>query len=139
MTFNSIEEMNAFIEQALTNGMDAMGEEMKRIMIEAIETDIYEDHPNTTGTRTGQLKESAQVSDITNTSVEVEYADNGDWESAISGEHFFPLEGFKSGSVWAPNNSYYSADPTETAFRECEEQIPELLKKFLQGQGIPLE
>lgn len=139
MTFNSIEEAIAYIEGAVSKAMPMMGDEIELIMQEAITSDIYSDHGNTTGTRTGQLLESPKMTHTYADGVEVEYLDNGDWESAITGEHFFPLEGFKSGSVWSPGGGNYSADPIQTAFEKCQQEIPEKLVDLLRSLGITIE
>lgn len=142
MTFNSIEEAMAYIENVVASSMPRMGEEMKRIMKESIDKEIYSHHPNTTGTRTGQLGNSAEIIEVSNNGVTTEYMDNGDWESLwgkTKGQHFFPLEGFLAGSVLAPGGGYYQADPTTEAFFQCNEEIPIELKQYLLSRGIPIE
>lgn len=136
MTFNSIEEAITYIEGVVSGAMPVMGNEMRLIMKEAIETEIYNDHENTTGTRTGQLGECADIVETTNSSVTTEYRDSGSWSSAISGEKFFPLEGYLAGSVWGKNGTYYNADPTTEAFFKANEEIPEKLKQYLISMGI---
>ena len=138
MTFNSIEDAMRYIESAVASSMTQMGEEMKLIMKESIEKEIYNHHGNTTGTRTGQLGNCAEIVEMNNNSVSTEYMDKGNWSSAITDEKFFPLEGFLSGSVWAPGG-YYQSDPTTEAFFECNEKIPEQLKARLRSMGIPIE
>lgn len=142
MEFTSIEEVTAFIERAVADSMDNIGHEMVEIMKDEIKDKIYQDHPNTTGTRTGQLENSPQIVEKSNNSVTTEYLDNGKWTSLFGkskGEHFFPLEGFLVGSVLAPNGGYYSADPHESAVNKCETEIPKLLVNFLRNKGIPIE
>lgn len=139
MDFNSIDEAINFIENAVASSLPQIGEEMKVIMKESIEKEIYNNHGNTTGTRTGQLGNCAEISEMSNTSITTEYMDKGEWSSAITGEKFFPLEGFLAGSVWAPGGGYYQADPVTEAFFECNEKIPNELKNQLQGLGIPIE
>ena len=139
MDFNSINEAIAFIENAVASSLPQMGEEMKLIMKESIDKEIYNHHGNNTGTRTGQLGNCAEIVEIDNKGVATEYTDKGSWTSAITGEKFFPLEGFLAGSVWAPGGGYYQADPTTEAFFECNERIPNELKSYLQNLGIPIE
>ena len=139
MNFDSIEACLAYIEQCLGMGLENAGEEIKRIMEEQLNKEIYQNHSPTMYDRTGQLGESISVTEQTNKSVNVEYQDNGDWNSVKTGEHFFPLEGFRSGSVWAPNGGRYQADPLKEAFEISKQEIPEILKRYLQGLGIPIE
>lgn len=139
MDFNSIDEAINFIQNAVSSSLPEMGEEMRLIMNESIQKEIYNDHGNNTGTRTGQLGNCADVVEMDNNSITTEYMDKGSWNSAITGEKFFPLEGFLAGSVWAPGGGYYQSDPTTEAFFECNEKIPEQLKARLMSMGIPIE
>lgn len=139
MEFSSLDEAINYIKQAIASSMLPIGDEMEEIMKKAIQTDIYDSHSPEVYNRTGQLGETPTITHADANGVTVEYADNGDWSSAITGEHFFPLYGFKAGKVWSPNGGYYSADPTTTAFIECQERIPEELVALLRNMGIPVE
>lgn len=142
MEFKSIEEVNAFVEKVVAEGMEIMGNEMVEIMKDEIRNKIYQDHPNTTGTRTGQLENSPEIVEKNNNSVTTEYLDNGEWTSLFGkskGNHFFPLDGYLKGTVLAPNGGHYSANPHESAMSKCESEIPRLLVDFLRSRGIPIE
>ena len=139
MEFDSLESCISYIKSCMAAAAPIVGEEMKEIMKQAIETDIYSAHGNTTGTRTGALGNCAEITEASMNGVTTEYMDNGGWSSAITGEGFFPLEGFLGGSVWAPGGGYYSADPASTAFNECLDRIPEEYRRILAGMGVPIE
>lgn len=140
MSYNNMSELIRAVEQRIAVCMPMIGEEIQLIMTEAIETDIYQDHDTTMYQRTGDLLETPTVLSFpNNTGVVVEYMDKGDWYSVrgdTAGEHFFPLLGYLAGSVWAPNDGYYSADPTETAFEVCQEEIPHKLATLLRAGGL---
>lgn len=138
MNFNSLDEAIAYIENAVSDAMPQMGEHMTDIMKEEIDKQIYSHHGNNTGTRTGQLGNSANVVAMDKNSVTTEYLDNGSWTSVKTGEKFFPLEGFLSTSVWAPGGGYYYADPHTESLFKCIDEIPNELKMFLMSRGIPV-
>ena len=92
MEFDSLESCISYIKSCMAVAAPIVGEEMKEIMKQAIETDIYSAHGNTTGTRTGALGNCAEITEASMNGVTTEYMDNGGWSSAITGEGFFPLE-----------------------------------------------
>ena len=137
--FSSIEEVIDYIRGVLGEALGEVGEDMKEIMIKAIQEDIYDDHSPKVYERTGQLLNTPQITEHTSDSITTEFLDNGDWSSVISGNHMFPIEEYQKGSVWAPGGGRYSADVLETAFTECQLEIPEKLIQILRSHGIPIE
>ena len=137
--FSSIEEVIEYIRGVLGEALGEVGEDMKEIMVKAIQEDIYDDHSPKVYERTGQLLNTPQITEHTSDSITTEFLDNGDWSSVISGKHMFPIEEYQKGTVWAPNGERYSADVLETAFTECQLEIPEKLVQILRSHGIPIE
>ena len=137
--FSSIEEVIDYIRGVLGEALGEVGEDMKEIMVKAIQEDIYDDHSPIMYERTGQLLNTPQITEHTSDSITTEFLDNGDWSSVISGKHMFPIEEYQKGSVWAPGGGRYSADVLETAFTECQLEIPEKLIQILRSHGIPIE
>ena len=137
--FSSIEEVIEYIRGVLGEALGEVGEDMKEIMVKAIQEDIYDDHSPKVYERTGQLLNTPQITEHTSDSITTEFLDNGDWSSVISGKHMFPIEEYQKGSVWAPGGGRYSADVLETAFTECQLEIPEKLIQILRSHGIPIE
>ena len=137
--FSSIEEVIDYIRGVLGEALGEAGEDMKEIMIKAIQEDIYDDHSPKVYERTGQLLNTPQITEHTSDSITTEFLDNGGWSSVISGKHMFPIEEYQKGSVWAPGGGRYSADVLETAFTECQLEIPEKLVQILRSHGIPIE
>ena len=71
----------------------------------------------------------------------VEFLDNGDWKSALTGEHFFPLEGWEAGKVWKKKNGaffdYYDKTRImEESYNRCQTEIPEQFKQYLISKGL---
>lgn len=139
MEFNSLNEATAFIRNALSSALVDIGEDVREIMNEQIESDIYKDHSPTVYDRTGALGECAEVVDSNNDTVTIEYMDKGGWTSFKDGSHFFPLYGYKAGSVLAPNGGRYSANPFESSLERCENEISPKLREYLISRGIPIE
>ena len=137
--FSSIEEVIEYIRGVLGEALGEVGEDMKEIMVKAIQEDIYDDHSPKVYERTGQLLNTPQITEHTSDSITTEFLDNGNWSSVISGKHMFPIEEYQKGSVWAPGGGRYSADVLETAFTECQLEIPEKLVQILRSHGIPIE
>ena len=139
MDFGSIDEAIAYVENSINSVMPNLGNHLDDLMKYAINHDIYSAHPNTTDTRTGQLGNCVEIRNDGMT-LEGEYMDNGSWYSLVGkseGEHFFPLEGYKVGKVWAKNGGYYSATPLDTAFDKAQAELPKELVDYLRGMGIP--
>ena len=137
--FSSIEEVIEYIRGVLGEALGEVGEDMKEIMVKAIQEDIYDDHSPKVYERTGQLLNTPQITEHTSDSITTEFLDNGDWSSVISGRHMFPIEEYQKGTVWSPGGGRYSADVLETAFTECQLEIPEKLIQILRSHGIPIE
>ena len=137
--FSSIEEVIEYIRGVLGEALGEVGEDMKEIMVKAIQEDIYDDHSPKVYERTGQLLNTPQITEHTSDSITTEFLDNGDWSSVISGKHMFPIEEYQKGTVWSPGGGRYSADVLETAFTECQLEIPEKLIQILRSHGIPIE
>ena len=137
--FSSIEEVIEYIRGVLGEALGEVGEDMQEIMVKAIQEDIYDDHSSEVYERTGQLLNTPQITEHTSDSITTEFLDNGDWSSVISGKHMFPIEEYQKGSVWSPGGGRYSADVLETAFTECQLEIPEKLIQILRSHGIPIE
>ena len=137
--FSSIEEVIEYIRGVLGEALGEVGEDMKEIMVKAIQEDIYDDHSPKVYERTGELLNTPQITEHTSDSITTEFLDNGNWSSVISGKHMFPIEEYQKGSVWAPGGGRYSADVLETAFTECQLEIPEKLIQILRSHGIPIE
>ena len=140
MEFNSLNEATEFIRNALSSALVDIGEDVREIMNEQIENDIYKDHSPTAYDRTGALGECAEVIESGNDSVSIQYMENkGGWTSFKDGSRFFPLYGYKAGSVLAPNGGRYSANPLESSLERCENEISPKLKEYLISRGIPIE
>ena len=139
MQFQSLEEAIAYIRMAIEQSLGEVGEDLKEIMIKAIQEDIYNDHTPTMYNRTGQLLNTPQITEHTANNVAAEFLDNGDWSSVISGAHMFPIEEYQKGNVWAPGGGRYSADVMQTALTDVEQEIPEKLIQILRSHGIPIE
>ena len=137
--FSSIEEVIEYIRGVLGEALGEVGEDMKEIMVKAIQEDIYDDHSPKVYERTGQLLNTPQITEHTSDSITTEFLDNGNWSSVISGKHMFPIEEYQKGTVWSPGGGRYSADVLETAFTECQLEIPEKLIQILRSHGIPIE
>ena len=137
--FSSIEEVIEYIRGVLGEALGEVGEDMKEIMVKAIQEDIYDNHSPKVYERTGQLLNTPQITEHTSDSITTEFLDNGYWSSVISGKHMFPIEEYQKGTVWAPGGGRYSADVLETAFTECQLEIPEKLVQILRSHGIPIE
>ena len=137
--FSSIEEVIEYIRGVLGEALGEVGEDMKEIMVKAIQEDIYDDHSPKVYERTGQLLNTPQITEHTSDSITTEFLDNGNWSSVISRKHMFPIEEYQKGTVWSPGGGRYSADVLETAFTECQLEIPEKLIQILRSHGIPIE
>lgn len=135
MEFNSINEAVNYIKSIAATGMNSMGEEMQDILKSEILLNIYEKYSPTIYDRTGDLEDTPQISEIDWNSVEVEYEDNGDWRSkGGTGDHFFPLEGFKAGTVWGREGE--KIDVVKDAKSKCENDIPPKFKDYLISKGL---
>lgn len=137
MDINSSEELERVIKELVHQSFPMVANEMIDVMLDEIKNQIYDDHePKYYQPRTGQLQDSPQIVDISYDTIEVEYQDNGGWSSVITGEPFFPLEGFEVGSVWAPHGKFYKTNLMEEALRRCEEVATKKIKEYLRSQGI---
>lgn len=132
--------INSIIATCAT-GMNEMGENMKDIMKSELMEQIYADHEPIEYQRTGQLEDTANITEVNQNSVTVEFLDNGNWKSTLTGERFFPLEGWEAGKVWKKKNGaffdYY--DPTrimEESYNRCQTEIPEQFKQYLRSKGL---
>ena len=95
--FSSIEEVIEYIRGVLGEALGEVGEDMKEIMVKAIQEDIYDDHSPKVYERTGQLLNTPQITEHTSDSITTEFLDNGNWSSVISGKHMFPIEEYQKG------------------------------------------
>lgn len=142
MQVQSIAEAINYIKATCATGMNEMGEQMKEIMKAELMEQIYADHEPSVYERTGQLENTPNIVEIDQNSVTVEFQDNGDWESAITGEPFFPLEGWEHGKVWKSrsNTGFYTYYEPTTIMQEsevkCKQEIPEAFKKYLISKGL---
>lgn len=141
MVVQNVQEAINYIRATCATGMNEMGDKMKDIMKSELMEQIYADHEPSVYQRTGQLEDSANITEVNQNSVTVEFLDNGDWKSALTGERFFPLEGWEAGKVWKKKNGaffdYY--DPTrimEESYNRCQTEIPEQFKQYLISKGL---
>lgn len=145
MTFNSLDDIVAYIESIVATGMNEMGHEMEEIMKNEIMHQIYASYSPNQYKRTGQMENSPGIVEVDKDSVTVEFRDNGGWTDIKTGNHAFPMERFESGKVWSKghtdeNPSYLPAtNIMEESVSKCESEIPRLLVNFLRSRGIPIE
>jgi hypothetical protein len=144
ITFNSIDEMFAYTKAQNSRAMPSIAEEQKEIMREEVVEQIVNAYSPSMYDRTGQILESAQVSGVTDSSVETEYMDNGG-HTDTNGSHAFVIERHEDGGVWShgstKSNPVYKpkTDLVDGSTRKVEEKIPKAYKQIMNGLGVPVE
>lgn len=151
MVVQNVQEAINYIKATCATGMNEMGEKMKDIMKSEVMEQIYADHEPTMYNRSGQLEDITNIAEVNWNSVTVEFQDNGQsspedvndgvWKSFVTGEHFFPLEGWEAGTVWKKRNGNHfdHYEPTtimQESKNRCETEIPEQFKQYLRSKGL---
>lgn len=141
MVVNDVQSAVNYIKSIVSTAMPTMANKMVDIMQLEVNEQIYADHEPSVYERTGQMGEIAQIHSIDMDSVVVEFKDDGDWTSVLTGEHFFPIIGWEAGRVWQFKSdtavTYY---PPTTIIPDSQVniamKIPQELKSYLISQGL---
>lgn len=142
MKFSSLEEMISYIEKAQSSVIMDLGEDMKDIMKEEIQKQVYNSYSPKDYGRTGQLLDSPQIKYVNNNYICVEFMMMGDWKSNAygmssyrgGGSPFFPMYGLESGSTWSRDET----DIVEESFEKIKDEIPKCYKQAMSRMGIPI-
>lgn len=141
MVVNDVQSAVNYIKSIVSTAMPTMANKMVDIMQLEVNEQIYADHEPSVYERTGQMGEIAQIHSIDMDSAVVEFKDDGDWTSVLTGEHFFPIIGWEAGRVWQFKSDtavvYY---PPTTIIPDSQVniamKIPQELKSYLISQGL---
>lgn len=138
--FKSLKAALDYFEKAKADSMRELGECIENIMKEEIEDQVYNAYQPEEYQRTNQLKNSVEITDISDDKVEVSWRDNGDWYSVIKRarneepDHMYVIHGHEMGTVWGREG-----EPTtlvETSTERAEREVPDELIKSLGSKGI---
>ncbi len=142
MVFDNLDQVVAYIQKTVTDELPALGEEMRKIMHETLmmETGYEERIPNMYD-RTGGMENICEYEQIGDKEIDGVFRDNGKWVNK-HGSHYFPLNRWEEGTVWAPGYSdtnpvfYPATNIEEDARNEIDVKIPLELKEKLRIRGL---
>lgn len=127
MTFNSLEEMISYIENAQSSIMPDLADEIKNVIDREV-------HNQVTGW-SGQIFDSVVPYSTSNTA-EAGFEDTGDWTSLVTGESVGnPIKFLEFGSTWNRGQSFIM-DASEA---EAESVIPREYLQLMRSKGIPIK
>lgn len=132
-TFNSFEEIEARIRQAMMSSAEATAQEMINIMKQQIE-EAYGAYSPSVYVRTMALQNTPEINHADITGMETEFKDNGGWFSVYSGDHFFALEGLEGGHTWGrgATNIY------DSSVERCYSEAVDFYFRTMKSLGVPL-
>lgn len=144
VTFKSIDEMVAYTKAKQAKAMPETGNAQKEIMKEEVVEQIVNAYSPSMYDRTGQILESAQITGVTDSSVETEYMDNGG-HTDLNGSHAFVIERHEEGGVWSHGST--KSNPihkpkthlVEGSMQKVQEKIPQSYKQIMNALGVPVE
>lgn len=135
MEFSSLEELVNYVERMNTIAMYGVGEEMKNIMKEETQKQVYDAYSPEQYVRTKDLMNSIDVVAKGNDFVETEFQDNGEWYSVKDGQPFHAIKGLESGSTWGRG----STNLMDVSENRIEAEIPREYKQIMNGLGVPMK
>ncbi|WP_024622383.1 hypothetical protein [Metaclostridioides mangenotii] len=144
MEFKSIDEMFAYVKDQNNKAMPVVAKEQKEIMKEEVIEQVVNAYSPNMYDRTGQILESAQITGVTDSSVETEYLDNGG-HTDLNGSHAFVIERHEEGGVWSHGST--KSNPihkpkthlVEGSMQKVQEKIPQSYKQIMNALGVPVE
>ncbi|HBF2805427.1 TPA: hypothetical protein KN238_000005 [Clostridioides difficile] len=152
MVFKSLDELVAYTKVKIAASMPEVGEEMKEIMKEEVNKQVYsgytpvgEWNPNIWRGRTGQLLDAVDITELSSNSVTSEIQNNGKWVDAFTRNPAFPMERLEEGKVWGAGGTRKEPNfrPKTNIMTESEtkvrDEIPKCFKSTMNGLGVPVE
>lgn len=134
-TFKSLEDLMVYVNKATTNSMREVGEELKEVMKDAIDDEVYNSYDPKVYERTEQLKNMVELTDVGNNSAEVRVTHTGGHISYIKGTRFYVPYGLEDGHTWGRG----ATDIEGCAMDKAEDRIPEKYKQAMNSRGIPIK
>lgn len=126
MVFNSVTECISYIEKAIADCMPSLADEMKRYVDEVT-------HNQVRGW-SGQIFNSV-IANNEEMSAEIEFSDNGNWYSLITGASVGnPIKFLEAGTTWNRGASNIMA----TSMGIIETRIPIYFASLMISKGIPI-
>lgn len=126
MVFSSVEECIAYIENAISECMSPLSEEIKRVMDEVTYAQVRG--------WSGDIFNSVQPNCGGNFA-EASFENNGGWYSLITGESVpNPIRFLEAGTTW--NRS--ASNIMDVALGRCESEIPKRFLALMRSFGIPI-
>lgn len=145
MVFKSLDDLVAYTKNKIAASMPEVGKEMKDIMKEEVNKQVYSGFSPNIYERTGDLLNAPDVTEVSTNSVTAEIRDNGGWFDIYSREHAFPMERFEHGGVWGhgstKGNPIYRPQTnimSESNYK-AQERVPKCFKSTMNGLGVPVE
>lgn len=137
MVFNSFEEIEAYVRQAMIDCATATAQEMINIMKQQIEQ-AYGGYSPSMYVRTMALLNTPEINIASESEIETEFKDNGGWYSlrgSSAGAHFFALEGLEGGYTWGrgETNIY------DSSVERCKTEAVQYYFDCMKAHGIPLQ
>ncbi|HBF2747445.1 TPA: hypothetical protein ACKOG3_002311 [Clostridioides difficile] len=145
MVFKSLDELVAYTKNKIAASMPEVGKEMKEIVKEEVNKQVYSDYAPSLYDRTYELLNAIDVSEITSDSVATEIKDSGSWFDIYSKAHAFPMERFENGGVWGHGSTKYNpvfrprTNIMEESNSKAQERVPKCFKSTMNRLGVPIE
>lgn len=134
-TFNSLNALMDYINNATASSMKEVGEELEDVFKDSIDEEVYDAYDPKYYKRTNQLKDMVEITNINNDSVEVSITHTGGHISYIKGTRFYVPYGLEGGHTWGRG----ATDIEENAMNKAEKRIPDTYKDAMKSKGIPIK
>ena len=134
MTFNSVEEAEAYIKKQLQGACEYVADEMVDIAKRETQAQTQRGKGEPFYVNTGNVINCIDATKVDLKEVEITWQDNGGWYSVITGEPFYAPWALEYGTVWYQSSTNF----VDSSFDRIQSTIPPLLASYLRARGIPI-
>lgn len=128
MTFNSLDEMIAYIEKASLKSNEKSSDDI----VDILKTEIKKQVKGWEG----YLFDAPSSVNVSKDNIEAEVSDNQGWTSLITGKDFKNvLYGLEEGYTWNREES----DIMDKATEEAKKTVPDNWRKYMNSLGVPVK
>lgn len=131
MIFGSIDEVTAYVKNAIASSTPQIADEM--VSIAQQETGRQAQN-GTWYQNTGAIVSCIQPTTVSSDIAEITWTDSGGWTSVFTNEHVYAPMVHEMGYTWGIGASNF----VEASFSQIESEIPNLFVALLRSKGIPI-
>lgn len=132
MIFSSLDEVIAYVENAIASSTSEMADRMVEI---AQQETRRQTQNGTWYQNTGAIVSCIQPTTVSSDTAEITWTDSGGWYSVYTGEHFYAPYGREMGTSWGVSASNF----VDASFSQIEQEIPNLFVSLMRAKGIPIQ